>query len=151
MCIRDSLIAGDEALLSREALDLLVGAMSLEHLLERLTDGAVVITPGDRGDILHGLVSAHAADGFPSLAGIVLNGGFSPPDTIFRLVSGLNQRLPIIQTEQGTFRSAGDAPAVRGRLSADSQRKVDPALALFGRHVDGPLEQGERGVHLALG
>ena len=132
------LIAGDEALLSREALDLLVGAMSLEHLLERLTDGAVVITPGDRGDILLGLVSAHAADGFPSLAGIVLNGGFSPPDTIFRLVSGLNQRLPIIQTEQGTFRSANKAAAVRGRLSADSQRKVDTALALFERHVDGP-------------
>ena len=132
------LIAGDEALLSREALDLLVGAMSLEHLLERLTDGAVVITPGDRGDILLGLVSAHAADGFPSLAGIVLNGGFSPPDTISRLVSGLNQRLPIIQTEQGTFRSANKAAAVRGRLSADSQRKVDTALALFERHVDGP-------------
>src|SRR5665811_166003 len=124
MCIRDSLIAGDEALLSREALELLVGAMSLEHLLERLTDGAVVITPGDRGDILLGLVSAHAADGFPSLAGIVLNGGFSPPDTISRLVNGLNQRLPIIQTEQGTFRSANKAAAVRGRLSADSQRKA---------------------------
>ena len=132
------LVAGDEALLSREALDLLVGAMSLEHLLERLTDGAVVITPGDRGDILLGLVSAHAAEGFPSLAGIILNGGFYPPDVITRLVGGLGQRLPIIRTDQGTFRSANRAASVRGRLSADSQRKVDTALALFERHVDGP-------------
>jgi len=132
------LTAGDEDLLSREALDLLVGAMSLEHLLERLTDGAVVITPGDRGEIFLGLVTAHAADGFPSLAGIILNGGFSPPDPIERLVTGLGQRLPIIRTDLGTFRSANRAAAVRGRLTADSQRKVDTALALFERHVDGP-------------
>ncbi len=136
--VEGRLVAGDEALLSREALDLLVGAMSLEHLMERLTDGAVVITPGDRGDILLGLVSAHAADGFPSLAGIVLNGGFEPPEVITRLVSGLGQRLPIIETELGTFRTTHRAAAVRGRLSSDSQRKVDTALALFERHVDGP-------------
>lgn len=136
--VEGRLVAGDEALLSREALDLLVGAMSLEHLMERLTDGAVVITPGDRGDILLGLVSAHAADGFPSLAGIVLNGGFEPPEVITRLVSGLGQRLPIIETDLGTFRTTNRAAAVRGRLSSDSQRKVDTALALFERHVDGP-------------
>lgn len=136
--VEGRLVAGDEALLAREALDLLVGAMSLEHLMERLTDGAVVITPGDRGDILLGLVSAHAADGFPSLAGIVLNGGFEPPEVMTRLVSGLGQRLPIIETDLGTFRTTNRAAAVRGRLSSDSQRKVDTALALFERHVDGP-------------
>ncbi len=136
--VEGRLVAGDEELLSREALELVVGAMSLEHLVERLTDGAVVITPGDRGDILLGLVSAHAADGFPSLAGIVLNGGFEPPEVITRLVSGLGQRLPIISTELGTFRTTNRAAAVRGRLSSDSQRKVDTALAIFERHVDGP-------------
>ena len=53
-------------------------------------------------------------------------------------MAGLGQRLPIIKTGLGTFRSANRAAAVRGRLSADSQRKVDTALALFERHVDGP-------------
>lgn len=129
--------AGDEELLSREALDLLVGAMSVEHLLEKLTDGAVIITPGDRSDVLLGLLVAHAAEGFPSLAGIILNGGFYPPSVIARLVNGLGQRLPIIRTELGTFRSANAAAGTRGRLTADSQRKVDTALALFERHVDG--------------
>ncbi|WP_225753060.1 phosphate acetyltransferase [Actinotalea sp. Marseille-Q4924] len=129
--------AGDEELLSREALDLLVGAMSVEHLLDKLTDGAVIITPGDRSDVLLGLLMAHAAEGFPSLAGIILNGGFYPPPVIARLVNGLGQRLPIIRTDLGTFRSANAAAGTRGRLTADSQRKVDTALALFERHVDG--------------
>ena len=131
------LAAGDEELLSREALDLLVGAMSVEHLLDKLTDGAVIITPGDRSDILLGLLTAHAAEGFPSLAGIILNGGFYPPAPVARLVHGLGQRLPIIRTELGTYRTAQRAGTARGRLSADSQRKIDTALALFERHVDG--------------
>lgn len=140
------LAAGDEQLLSREALDLLVGAMSVEHLLEKLTDGAVVITPGDRSDILLGLLMANAAEGFPSLAGIILNGGFYPPSPIARLVNGLGQRLPIIRTELGTFRTANAAASTRGRLSADSQRKIDTALALFERHVDGPTLLGRLDV-----
>jgi phosphate acetyltransferase len=131
------LAAGDEALLGREALDVLVGAMSVEHLLEKLVDGAVIITPGDRSDVLLGLLAAHAAEGHPSLAGIILNGGFYPPLQVARLVEGLGQRLPIIRSDYGTFRTASAAAAVRGRLSADSQRKVDTALALFEKHVDG--------------
>ncbi|MDQ2625355.1 MAG: phosphate acetyltransferase, partial [Actinomycetota bacterium] len=131
------LAMGDPELLSREALEVLIGAMSVEHLLPRLSDGAVVIAPGDRSDVLLGLVMAHAAPGSPSLAGVVLNGGFYPPPAVARLVEGLGQRLPIIRTNLGTFRSASAAAATRGRLTADSQRKVDTALALFEKHVDG--------------
>ncbi|WP_372593254.1 phosphate acetyltransferase [Actinotalea sp.] len=131
------LMVGDEALLQREALDVMVGAMSIEHLLEKLTDGAIIITPGDRADILLGLLVAHAAEGFPSLAGIILNGGFYPAPVVSRLVDGLGARLPIIRTDMGTFATASRAAATRGRLTADSQRKVDTALALFEKHVDG--------------
>ena len=131
------LMVGDEELLQREALDVMVGAMSIEHLLEKLADGAVIITPGDRADILLGLLVAHAAEGFPSLAGIILNGGFYPAPVVSRLVDGLGTRLPIIRTDMGTFKTASAAATTRGRLTADSQRKVDLALALFEKHVDG--------------
>lgn len=132
-----TLAFGEEALLSREATDLLVGAMSFEHLLDRLTDGAVVITPGDRVDILIGLLAAHSASGFPSLAGVVLNGGFFPPESTARLVADLDPSLPIIRTELGTFRTASAAARARGRVTKDAQRKVDTALALFEQSVDG--------------
>jgi len=130
------LVVGDEELLAREALDVLVGAMSFEHLIDRLSDGAVVITPGDRTDVLLGLLMTHAAAGFPSLAGVILNGGFYPEGSMARLIEGLGQRVPIIRTDLGTFRSASAAARTRGRLSADSQRKTDTALALFEQHVD---------------
>jgi phosphate acetyltransferase len=134
--VAGTLVAGDGELLSREVEDVLVGAMSIEHLLERLHDGVVVIVPGDRSDILLGLLMAHTAEGFPSLAGIILNGGFTPPAIVERLVDGLGSRLPLIRTDLGTFKSASAAAGTRGRLTADSQRKVDTALALFEKHTD---------------
>lgn len=133
-----TLIAGDESLLSREVLNVMVGAMSIEHLLDRLSDGAVVIAPGDRSDVLLGLLMAHQAEGFASLSGIILNGGFLPSPTITRLIDGLGSRMPIVSTELGTFRSASAVGETRGRLTYDSQRKVDTALSLFEQHVDGP-------------
>lgn len=133
-----TLIGGDEQLLSREVLDELVGAMSVEHLLDRLQPGAVVITPGDRNDVLLALLLAHQAEGFPNLAGVLLTGGFNPSPTISRLVSGLSARLPILVTELGTFRTATAASTTRGRLTRESQRKIDTAMALFEKYVDGP-------------
>ncbi|MFW7413763.1 phosphate acetyltransferase [Demequina sp. SO4-18] len=131
-----TLVSGDESLLSREVRDVIVGAMMPEHLLERLREGAVVITPGDRSDALLALLAAHAADGFPALAGIILNGGFPSSEPIRRLVDGLGSALPVIETDLGTFETARRAGATRGRLARESSLKVDTALSMFERYVD---------------
>ncbi|HLS24250.1 MAG TPA: phosphate acetyltransferase [Beutenbergiaceae bacterium] len=132
-----SLIAGEEALLDREAEDVIVAGMTMEHVLDRLTEGAVVVVPGDRSDVILAMLSANAAESFPSLAGIILNGGFRPPDPVRRLVDGLAPRLPIITTDLGTYETASAAARTRGLLSAGSQRKLDVARATFEAHVDG--------------
>ncbi len=72
-----TLIGGDEALLTREVMDVLVAGMTAEHVLERLTDGVAVITPGDRSDVVLAVVSAHAAEGFPSLSASSSTAGWS--------------------------------------------------------------------------
>lgn len=131
-----TLVAGDENLLTREVRDVIVGAMMPEHLLERLHEGAVVITPGDRSDTLLALLSAHAAEGFPALAGIILNGGVGTSKTIARLVDGLHSALPIIRTDLDTYETARRMGQTRGRLSRESTVKVDTALSMFDRYVD---------------
>ncbi|MDO3636505.1 MULTISPECIES: phosphate acetyltransferase [Mycolicibacterium] len=131
-----TLILGDEALLHREAMDVLVAGMTAEHVLERLTEAVAVVTPGDRSDVVLAVVSAHAAEGFPSLSGIILNGGLDLHPSISALVSGLGLRLPIIATPYGTFETASRVAATRGRVTASSQRKIDTALTLMDSHVD---------------
>ena len=130
------IVSGDPELLKREAMGVLVAGMTAEHVLERLTDGVAVITPGDRSDVVLAVVSAHAAEGFPSLSCIILNGGLELHSSIAALVSGLNQRLPIIATTLGTFETASKVAATRGRVTASSQRKVDTAIELMDAHVD---------------
>ena len=130
------LIAGDAALLSRESLGVVVAAMSMENVLTRLIEGGVVIVPGDRSDVLLGVLMANAAETFPSVAAIILNGGFELLPQIALLIDGLDTTIPIIRTGFGTYDTARRIMQTRGRLAADSQRKYDTALALFEQHVD---------------
>jgi phosphate acetyltransferase len=131
-----TLVSGDPELLNREAMDVLVAGMTAEHVLERLSDGVAVITPGDRSDVVLAVVNAHAAEGFPSLSCIILNGGLELHPSIAALVSGLGLRLPIVATVLGSFETASAAASTRGRITAASQRKIDTALALMDTHVD---------------
>ncbi|MDO4141402.1 phosphate acetyltransferase [Clavibacter michiganensis] len=131
-----TLVKGDQALLSREALGVVVSAMSMENVLARLTEGAIVVIPGDRSEVLLGVLTAHASETFPTVAGIVLNGGFALSPTIETLIAGLDQTLPIISTEIGTYETAKRITQTRGRLSPESTRKMDTALAAFEQHVD---------------
>lgn len=130
------LYSGDPELLHREALKVMVGGMTAEHILERLVEGMVVIAPGDRSDVLLALLNAHEAEGFPSLAGIIMNGGITPHPAIAALMVSLKQRLPILTTTLGTFDTASAAAQTRGRVAVGSQRKVDTALSLMEQRVD---------------
>jgi phosphate acetyltransferase len=131
-----TVLRGDPALLTREVMDVLVAGMTAEHVLERLTEGVAVITPGDRSDVVLAVVSAHAAEGFPSLSCVVLNGGLQLHPSISSLVSGLGLRLPIITTPLGTFETASRVASARGRVTASSRRKIDTAIALMDTYVD---------------
>lgn len=134
--VEGTLISGDPALLSREAMDLMVAGMTAERVLERLSEGVAVIAAGDRSDVVLALASAHAAEGFPSLSCIILNGGLELHPSIAALVAGLGLRLPIIATRFRTFETASRVASARGRVTATSVRKIDTAIALMEAHVD---------------
>jgi phosphate acetyltransferase len=130
------LLSGDQALLTREALGVVVAGMSMVNVLPRLFDGAVVVIPADRTEVLLAAMLANSSGTFPSLSGIVLNGGFEVPEPVTRLLDGLGSPLPIITTELGTYETTLRIMSTRGRLAADSQSRYDTALALFENNVD---------------
>lgn len=129
------LLFGDQSMLEREAEQMLVCAMTVDHVLERLDDGQLCVVAGDRSDVLTALAAAHVAPGFPSLAGVVLNGGFRPTPAIEELVRALDTRLPILLTQHDSYETARTVAKTRGRLSTGTQRKIDAALAAFDEHI----------------
>ena len=141
------LLRGDEELMTREVLDVVVAGMSLNNILPRLTDGAIVIVPADRTEVLLGLLLANSSGTFPSISGIILNGPFPLPPAVQELMAGLDSSLPIVQTDLDTYDTAVRVMGTRGRLAAGSQRRYDRALALFEQNVD--TEEFTRALGLA--
>jgi phosphate acetyltransferase len=131
------LLSGDAQLLSREVTGLVVAGMTMPNVLDRLFDGAAVITAADRPEVVVGVLMANASQNFPQISAIFLNGGFALPDQILRLIEGVGSTMPIIETDLGTHATSTALTAVRGRVTRNSPRKVDLALTLFDQHVDG--------------
>ena len=130
------LVLGSQAWMDREALELIVAAMSLPHVLDRLIPDVAVIAPSDRTDLIPGLMLAHQSGTFPALAGILLTGGYEIPETIQRLSEGVQQDLPIAMTDLGTFTTAERLMRVRGPITKDSSRKIETAHRVFAEQVD---------------
>ena len=134
--VHGRLALGNEAWMDRDSLGLVVAAMSLPNVLTRLRTDVTVISPSDRTDLVPGLMLAHQSGTFPSLAGIILTGGYEIPEPIARLSVGVQQDLPIALTADDTFRTAQQAMQVRGPLTKTSRNKIETARRLFSEQVD---------------
>lgn len=135
--LNGTVYSGDPELLRREALGVMVGGMTADNILDRLIEGEVVIVPADRTDVLLALINAHEAQGFPSLAGIILNGGLLPHPAIDKLIKGLRPTLPLITCADRTFDTAERVANTGSRITVGALRKIDTALQLIADHVDG--------------
>lgn len=116
--------------------DYLVIAMRLDNYLGRLTENALLITPGDRSDVILSALQAHQSNRYPKVAGIVLSGGIKPAPAISRLLEGLAIPVPILSVPTDTFGTATRASSLRSYITADNRPKIDLSLELFEEFVD---------------
>ena len=123
--------------LMREVLDFKVAAMQLPNFLDHLTEGTLVITPGDRGDIILGSLAAGYADSYPAIAGLLLTGGLKPEPQVQKLIKGLSRSpVPLVSVSTDTYTTAMNVHAVKAVLTPDNDRKMATALGVFESHVD---------------
>ena len=112
-----------------------VGAMQLRNYLTHLKQDALVITPGDRADIILGALQAHISENYPPISGIVLTGGLIPEDSIIKLIEGLSDIVPIISTEGGTFAVANHIGTIKSQIYAENTEKIRTSITDFEQHV----------------
>ncbi|ATG55506.1 phosphate acetyltransferase [Brachybacterium ginsengisoli] len=133
-----TLLQGNPEWLDRVAVGTVIAAMSLPNVLSRLTENCTVIAPGDRYDLLPGLVMAQQSGTFPALSSILLTGGYDVPEEVGRLISGVRQDLPILTTDLSTFDTAVRVSTSRGRLDVASPQKMDAARRAVAEHLPIP-------------
>ncbi|MDP3360493.1 MAG: phosphate acetyltransferase [Lutibacter sp.] len=113
-----------------------VGAMQLRNYLKQLEENCLIITPGDRADIILGALQANISTNYPAISGIVLTGGILPEEPIIRLIEGLPQIVPILTVEEGTFDVANKIGAVRSHMYAENKEKINISLNTFDKYVE---------------
>ncbi|MFG3103277.1 phosphate acetyltransferase [Streptomyces sp. NPDC048182] len=128
-------LLGDDSGLARDALDFVFGGAMLPNLLGALTPGCLVVTPGDRADLVVGSLAAHSA-GTPPIAGILLTLDEVPGDAILTLAARLAPGTPVLSVRGNSFPTAERLFSLEGKLNATTPRKAETALGLFERHVD---------------
>ena len=132
---------GGEILLGSDQLDTLahdylVIAMRLDNYLEHLTENALLITPGDRSDVILSAQQAHRSNRYPQVAGIVLSGGIKPAPSVTRMLEGLKAVVPIMSVQTDTYDTARRVSGIRSYITADNRPKIDLSLELFEEFVD---------------
>ncbi len=142
------LILGESSDLERDVLSYTVAAMQLPNFLDRVGDGSLVITPGDRADLILGSLATVGSANYPNIAAILLTGGLKPPPQVRLLLeeSGFS-RVPVLSAQEDTFATALRVNSVRAGIAAENERKIATSLGLFETCVDMPLL--ERSIELA--
>jgi phosphate acetyltransferase len=123
-------------LLGRLPAHFLVAAMQMQNALNWLQEDSLIITPGDRGDIIVGMLQAHQSTNYPNLAGILLSTGLKPEPSIAKLIEGLPQTLPILSVKTDTYTTVSQIKEVRSTLTSDDREKIALSIRTFERYVE---------------
>ncbi|MFC4636322.1 phosphate acetyltransferase [Dokdonia ponticola] len=132
----DAKVLFGEEFLNNQAGYFSVGAMQLRNYLTYLKSNSLVITPGDRADIILGALQANVSANYPSISGIVLTGGLIPEESINQLIEGLSEIVPIISVEGGTFSVTNKIGSIKSQIYAKNTQKITTAIRDFENYVD---------------
>jgi len=130
-----TVVTGGDAAMDRDVLGYVVGGAHVPAVLDHLVDGALVITPGDRADVIVAAHAAHAA-GNVTLAGMVLTIGEHPDPRAVRVIERLNTGLAVLVVQSDSYQTISAAGRIESTLSAATPRKIEAALGAFEKYVD---------------
>lgn len=128
-------IYGEEQL-NRHVHGFTVAAMQLRNFLERIEHGSLIITPGDRADVIVACLAVVSSTSMENISGILLTGGLKPEAPVWNLIKGFPSMVPILSVQENTFPTATKVDKIHATISPDDDRKITQALAVFEKNVD---------------
>ena len=123
-------------LMSNQVDNFVTGAMMLPNFLNHIKENVLIVTPGDRGDIIIGALQANQSTNYPKVAGIVLTVGSIPDQPVMKLIEGLQTVMPIISVQTGTFETSNAIGHIHSRITKENKKKIHLAIQVFEKYVD---------------
>ncbi|MBI4575374.1 MAG: AAA family ATPase [Planctomycetes bacterium] len=109
-----------------------VGAMTAQRAMQFLRGGELIITPGDRGDMILAALTAARLGARP--AALVLTGGVPPVEPVLRAIRAHD--VPVMTVKANSFDTAKCVGDLRVRISPADTERVDRVARLVKEHVD---------------
>ena len=114
-----------------------VAAMQIGNFLEYINPGSLIITPGDRSDIILSSLASRLSSSYPDISGIVLTGGLSVSSNVHKLIEGwTGVPVPVLAVKGHTYQTVQELSRLYGRIESDDHQRIATALGGFAQHVD---------------
>jgi BioD-like phosphotransacetylase family protein len=112
--------------------DVVVGAMAVNNALRFFKPGVLLITPGDREDLV--LAAAGLQGGKSSLAGIVLTGNLRPSNAVMKVIQAMP--FPVLLAKDDSYEVASKVHDLIVKIQPDDTAKIEVVRDMIGKHVD---------------
>ena len=131
----DARILNEGQLAQRRVVDISVVARTVANMTHRLRPGALIITPGDRDDVI--LAAAMATLNGVPLAGLVLTGGIEPDARVMKLCErAFSSGLPVLLVDDDSYVSAAKAAAINLEVPPDDLDRIETVMDEVAGHLD---------------
>ncbi|MFV1983254.1 MAG: phosphate acetyltransferase [Thiohalomonadales bacterium] len=123
--------------LQREVMNFKIAAMTMVDYLNHIEQGSLIITPGDRADIILSTLMSYSSSNYPQVSGMLLTGGIEPGPTVKKLLQGLSDPpFSILSTSMDTFTTAMAIKSINVELDPENERKIAAVLGLAEDNID---------------
>ena len=114
--------------------DVVVGAMSAHNAIQFFQPGVLVITPGDREDLILAAAATLCGKDDHALAGMVLTGNLRPGENVMKIIQEMN--FPVLLAKEDSYEIASKVHDLIVKTRPDDLEKISVIRDLIGRHVD---------------
>ncbi len=110
-------------------------AMMVPGSIKVFEPGTLVITPGDRSDII--VAASLAVLGGMPLAGLLLTGAVEPDEGVLALCEeALETGLPVLRVQEGSYGAASAVAGLNLEIPADDAERVDRVMTAVADRID---------------
>jgi hypothetical protein len=114
--------------------DVIIGAMGAHNAMQYFKPGVLLITPGDREDILLAAGAATMSHGDEKLAGIVLTGGLRPGGSILKAIQIMP--VPVLLAKEDSYQVASQVHNLTVKTRPTDAEKISLIRDLVAQNVN---------------
>lgn len=112
----------------------IIGAMAAKGLVEHLDTGVLIITPGDREDIILSAIASGSIGDSEAIAGIILTRSILPHPKLMEMLA--KTTIPVVLCSDDSYKVASKVNSMTVKTQASDEDKIPIIKDLITKNID---------------